>query len=93
MGGRGAAAEKKRQIFTGARCCPALLRNMIFNCTRPSRITPPFYSYNLGREERVHERGKARSIIEAAAREEARGYERSRGHNTNIDRLLSRYAL
>lgn len=28
---------------------PSPLRNMIFNCIRPSRITAPFYSYNLSR--------------------------------------------
>ena len=64
---------RRLDFHQGSRRCPALLRNMIFNRTRPSRITPPFYSYNPRRRGAcVYERGKARSTIEAAAREEAR---------------------
>ena len=62
---------------------PALspLRNTIFNCIHPSRITAPFYSYNLDRACTREGAGRTLLIIEPRT---GAGERRARGRNTDI---------
>lgn len=60
---------------------PSPLRNTIFNCIHPSRITAPFYSYNLDRACAREGAGRTLLIIEPRT---GAGERRAWGRNTDI---------